>query len=77
MIMNGFVEINESEMMNIDGGWDWGIVLGGTALFIEVLAVSHSVVVAAATAPVSIPVAAALCAASALSGSAVAYGATH
>lgn len=79
MIMNGFVEINETEMMNIDGGWDWGIVLGGTALFLEVVSVSHGVAVAAAAAavPVSAPVVIALCAVSALSGSAVAYGATH
>lgn len=72
MIMNTFVEINEREMMNIDGGWDWGLVLGGAALVIEVIGV-------AATAPVSLPIlaAGALCAGAAVGGAAIGYGATH
>lgn len=70
--MNTFVEISEREMMNIDGGWDWGVVLGGTALVIEVIAV-------AASAPVSLPIlaAGALCAGAAVGGAAIGYGATH
>ena len=64
--MNTFGEISETEMMNIAGGWDWGIVLGGSALV-------------AATAPVSLPLlsSGALCAGSALGGAAIGYGATH
>ena len=70
--MNTFGEISETEMMNIAGGWDWGIVLGGSALVIEVIEV-------AATAPVSLPLLAsgALCAGAALGGAAIGYGATH
>ena len=70
--MEGFIELSMNEMTMIDGGWDWGIVLGGTALVVEVIGV-------AATAPVSIPVVAAgaLCAASALGGAAIGYGMTH
>lgn len=70
--MNNFIEISENEALNIDGGWDWGLVLLGATLVVEVVAV-------AASAPVSLPVLAAggLCAASAVGGAAIGYGATH
>lgn len=70
--MNTFIELSTDEMINIEGGWDWGIVLSGAALAVEIITV-------AATAPASIPVlaAGALCAGSAVAGASIGYGATH
>lgn len=70
--MSSFVELNNSELYEIDGGWDWGLILGGAALVIATIGV-------AASAPVSLPILAsgALCASSALGGSAIGYGITH
>lgn len=70
--MNNFIELSNNELFTIDGGWNWELVLGGAALVIECIAI-------AATAPASLPIlaAGALCAASALGGSAIGYGATH
>jgi len=70
--MHNFVEMNYIELMETDGGWDWGIVLGGAAVVVECLAV-------AATAPASLPIlaAGALLALSGLGGFAMGYGATH
>lgn len=69
---NSFTELSINEMENVNGGWDWGTVIGGAALVVGCIAV-------AATAPVSLPALAggALCIASGVGGVAVGWGATH
>lgn len=70
LMTNGFCELSENEMMMVDGGWNWGTVLGGAALVVGCIAV-------AASGPVGWVGAAALCGASALGGAAIGHGATH
>lgn len=62
-------ELTLQEQMNIDGGFNWELVAGGTSLVVGVVAV-------AAATPVALPVLVSgfLCGASALGGFAAGYG---
>lgn len=82
----GFTELNEQEMMSVDGGWDWGIVLGGTALAVACIGVTLSTggiglcsipLILGAGTTAEIAVAGAAVAGSAVAGAAIGYGATH
>ena len=70
VMTNGFAELSVNEMEMIDGGWNWGTVLGGAALVVGCIGV-------AASGPVGWAGAAALCGASGLGGAAVGWGMTN
>lgn len=63
------LELENEELLFIDGGIDWGLIVAGTSLVIACVGV-------AAAAPVGLPVlaAGALCAASGLGGAAIGTG---
>lgn len=69
MCMNNMIELRTEELICIEGGWNWGLVLGGAALVVTCIGV-------AGAAPVSLPIlaAGALCAASGLGGAAIGTG---
>ncbi len=83
---NGFYEMSENEAMNIDGGWDWETVLGGTALVVACIGLTFAtggiatcsipLILGAGTAT-EIAGAGVAVAGSALGGAAIGYGATH
>ncbi|AEF16793.1 hypothetical protein Thexy_0748 [Thermoanaerobacterium xylanolyticum LX-11] len=86
MPMNGFMELTEEDLMIIDGGVNWGVTLGGTALLISAIGLTIatgglgfmpvSVILGAGTGA-EIAIAGVATAASALSGTAIGYGLTH
>jgi hypothetical protein len=83
---SGFSVLNNTEMLTIDGGWNWGAVLGGAALVVACIGVtittggiglcSVPLIIGAGT-TAEIAVAAVAVAGSALGGAAMGYGATH
>jgi hypothetical protein len=68
-VNQGFAPLSQDEMMAVDGGVDWGAVLGGAGLVVACIAV-------VVTAPVSVPAiaAGALVVASGVGGYAVGTG---
>jgi len=68
-----FINLNDEEMLSLDGGVDWGALLGGLGTAIAIIALV-AVVPAAAIGCVGVTF---LTGGSFISGLAIGYGATH
>ena len=85
-MQNGLSELSMDEMVMIDGGWNWGTVLGGASLVVACIGVtvgtggigacSIPLILGAGTSA-EIAVAGAAIVGSAIGGAAIGYGATH
>lgn len=81
-----FEELTLCEMQEVEGGWNWGAILGGAALVVACIGVTVATggiglcsipVILGAGTTAEIAVAGAAVVGSGLGGAAIGYGATH